>query len=623
MAVTIPEIFQDEPGKGLNAAPYEAEALINFTGPPGSMTSIYYGLMFQLGKWGFQTAKIDESINVSPVFKQYYDLTLQQKQALEMQIKAGLGQIATAIHDYELVFHDLRKYREFLDHFSFIEEGKKLIKEGKKEEGGKKLKEGEQTLKAIFIDEIDIHTDLPNTPIALRSIVGRWPTIIADFMRLDDGDTDPQKLKDKYHISEAQGVVLATKNKLYVEWRDKLFRPTVEERYERILRLVESRKFSIDEYTRMLKPVVARFKMMKDALETPGGRAETLASFFRPDAQAYSIDFMRLWAWKPFSPSEKYKITREFLDEISPRKAGFTKGEVEQLTEVFKNKEEKGLTYDERMFLYDKKVLALPIDGGDHPSIDEIVRRYAGLDPTWKGPNVPRGYGVDINIVDIFDARSRLIESYRRRASDAWSPETGAYKATASGRGAVPGEGWVFSPYFVFIDLPLQRTMMKIPDGSELEDMWIENLRTVTKTQNVIIVHLLEVIAREKQLENYISQLVGEVGGKDLKDFRSLKSIEELKKEEYPQIFGELKKIKGKEPTDLTKPFKAIKNALGDVLRSFGLTTPFVDYLRARGPYEFALDDRLTEIYQPGPGELFGTVKNYLLQAIGVPGIRW
>jgi hypothetical protein len=622
MVLTISEIFDKEPGKGINAAPYEAEALIDFTGPPGSMTGVYYGLMFQLGKWGFQTAKIDEWINVSPVFKQYYDLTLQQKQALEVQIKAGLGQIATAIHDYELVFHDLRKYKEFLDHFSFIEEGKKLIKEGKKEEGGKKQKEGEQTLKAIFIDEVDIHTDLPNTPIALRSIVGRWPTVIADFMRLSDADTDPENIAKKLKVSEAEGVVLATKNKLYLEWRDRLFRPTVEERYERILRLVESRKFSIDEYTRMLKPVVARFKMMTDALETPEGRAGARASFFRPDAQAYSIDFMRLWAWKPFSPSEKYKITREFLDEISPRKAGFTKEEVERLTEVFNSKKEKGLTYDEKKFLDDKKVLALPVEPSVGYKDDDIVRQYFDS-KDGKPSKIEREYEVKIDVVDLFDARSRLTESYRRRAADAWSPETGAYKATASGRWAVPGEGWVFSPYFVFIDLPLLRTMLKIPDGSELEDLWIENLRTVNKTQNVIIVHLLEVIAREKQLENYISQLVGEVGGKDLKDFRSLKSIEEMKKEQYPQIFGELKKIKEKKSTDLTKPFKTVKVILGDILRSFGLTTPFVDYLRARGPYEFALDDRLTEIYQPGPGELFGTVKNYLLQAIGVPGVRW
>ncbi len=612
MPVRIEELFDKEPGKGINAAPFEAEALIDLTGPPGSMSGIVYGLMFQLGRWGFATAKIDESINVSPVFKQYYDLTLQQRQALEAQIKAGLGQIATAIHDYELVFHDLRKYKEFLDYFSLIEEGKKLIKE-KKEGGEKKVKEGEQTLKAIFIDEVDVHTDLPNTPIALRSIVGRWPTIIADFMRLADDDTEPKKIADKHKVSEPEGVVLATKNKLYLEWRDKLFGPTVTERYGRILRLVEARKFSITEYTNMLKPIVARFRMINDSLQSPGGRGSLHTSFWRPDSQAYSADFSRVWAWRPFAPAEKYKMTRETLDEIHLTKAGFTKDDNKLLVERFKKEEKtRNLSVDEEN-LVSGKVFALPVE----PSIDEIVRKYF--------PFVEKEYNVKLDVFDLWEARRRLTENFRRRAADLWSAETGAYRATASGMGALPGESWVFSPYFVFIDLPISRTVIRTPDGSESEDLWIENLRTVNKTQNVVIIHLLEVIAREKQLENYISQLLGEVGGKDLK------SIEDLEKEQYPQLFRtaaemkkeEEKKKKEKKLSDVSKPFKTIKNVLGDILRAFGLTTPFVDYLRARGPYEFALDDRITEIFQPGPGEAFGLIRSYLQQSIGVPGIRW
>ncbi len=612
MVLKIGELFDEHPGKGVNAAPYEAEAYIDLTGPPGTMSGLYYSLMFQLGRWGFERAKIEEWISVSPVFKQYYDLTLQQKQALEAQIKAGLGQIATAIHDYELVFHDLRKYKEFLDYFTEIVKGKKLIKEGKKEEGEKEQKKGEQTLKAIFIDEVDVHTDLPNIPIALRSIVSRWPTIIADFMRLSDDDTDPKKIAEKLRVSEAEGVVLATKNKLFLEWRDKLFRPTLEERYERLLRLTESRKFSIDEYTEMLKPVVARFKLINDSLSSAGDRRSAYTSFFNPGSQAYSTDFARIWAWKPFSPSEKYKVTREFLDEISPRKAGFTKEEIETLVERFNEEKKKRiLTLDEENLL-NGKVFHLPVE----PSVDDdIIKEFYSSE---KGPSkLEKEYGVKIDIFDLFKARSKLVENFRRRAADLWSAETAAARATGSGRGAMPGEAWVFSPYFIFVDIPWLRAVVRLPDGTELENPMIENLRTSTKTQNVIIIHMLEIIAREKQLENYISQLVGEVGGKDLK------SIGELKREQYPQIFGESKKIGKGGPVDLTKPFKKVKSVLGEILRSFGLTTPFVDFLRANGPYEFALDDRITEIYQPGPGEMFATVKNYLLQAIGVPGIRW
>jgi len=229
----------------------------------------------------------------------------------EAQIKSGLAQIASAIHDFELVAHDLRKYREFMDYFTKFEKGKSLL-EGKKgkAEGEKILREGDQTLRAVFIDEVDVHT---GEGIALKLIAPRWPTIIADFMRLDEKDTEPAKIKDKLKVSEAEGVVLATKNKLYMEWRDKLFRPAVIDRYQRILRLVEARRTSIKEYSNMLRPVISRFKLISDSLSSPGGRVLARDHpLFRSDAQAFSADFMRMWGWRPFSPSEKYKWTREF-----------------------------------------------------------------------------------------------------------------------------------------------------------------------------------------------------------------------------------------------------------------------------------------------------------------------
>jgi len=58
-------------------------------------------------------------------------------------------------------------------------------------------------------------------------------------------------------------------------------------------------------------------------------------------------------------------------------------------------------------------------------------------------------------------------------------------------------------------------------------------------------------------------------------------------------------------------------------LRSFGFRNDFVDWVRARGPYEFALDDRITEVIQPEPGHLFGDVVRYLQQIAGVPGVKW
>src|SRR3989338_5931805 len=99
------------------AGPFEARQAIDFTGPPGSVAGIYYSLTFQLGKWEYQVHKADEWIEVSPVHAQYYQITQKQKEELEARIKQGLGSISQMIADWELVRHDERKYREFLNYF--------------------------------------------------------------------------------------------------------------------------------------------------------------------------------------------------------------------------------------------------------------------------------------------------------------------------------------------------------------------------------------------------------------------------------------------------------------------------------------------------------------------------
>ena len=366
----------------------------------------------------------------------------------------------------------------------------------------------------------------------------------------------------------------------------------------------------------MLKPVITRFRLINDALESSGGR--TLARehpAMLPGSQAYSADFMRMWAWRPFSPSEKYKATREIeISEIPATKAGFTREEVEYIILKIKERgKEKNLSMDDQLML-EGKVQALPIDGGRNGeySIDKVVRKYTNSN---NGPSIiEKEYGIKIDVSDIFEARSKLSNHFTKRASE--SAETST-DYTASGKGVMPGASWVFSPYFVFLDVPLLRVMLRLPNGAEIENLMIENLRTATRTQNVIILNYLEVIAREKQMENYIGTMLGEVEGKNFL------TIEELSKEQYPEIFGKLEKLKVQKEKGLSLAMKQIKSGFGDVLRSFGFKSEFVDWVRARGPYEFALDDRITEVIQPEPGHLFGDIVRYLQQIAGVPGVKW
>jgi len=581
-----PDVETLDPGKGINGAPLEGEELLDFTAPLGKCTGVYYSLMFQLPKWGFARFKIDEWIFVSPAFREYYELTLRQKETLEATIKAGLASIGTAISDLELVMHDLRKYKEFLDYYTKIEKGKELLKEGKKEEGEKLVKEGDQSLKAVFIDLVDAHT---GPGIALREIAIRWPTIIADFMKLGDEDTEPEKIAKKLNVSEAEGVVLATKNKLYLEWRDRLFGETVKRRYESLRRMVEARRKSVQEYKEMLKPSIARYKMITDALSSPTGRAEIFKSFFRPDAQALSIDFMRIYAWKPFAVEEKYKVVRTTFNKVSLARAGFEEKEIETIAKWKKEMGEK----------FDGYVDALPIE----PSIDEVVRKMV--------PRIEAEYNVKLNALDFYQAREMLLKQFRD---------------SIGGLGMT--EAWVFSPYYVFLDIPISRTVLRIPPaGPELEDVMINNFVAYTQTQNFIICHCLELIARDKQLENYISQMLGEAG---VKEGKEIKPIEELIKEEFPKIYGEKKeekvefRLSSSDRAYLARKksleqINKIKKAISDFFKSLGFGMMI---FRAYGPYEFIPNDRMTKFYQPITGRHFNLVRDFLKTKFEVPGLE-
>jgi len=287
---TLDNWTADNLGHIVMLGPREAYTSLNLTGPPGSCSSVYYSLCFQLGKWEMQVQKASEEIEVSPVHAQYYQLTMRQKEELEGKIKAGLASAAQAVSDFELLRHDQRKYQEFKNYYDTKDE---------------------HSLRAVFVDQVDIHT---GDGISIRSIVSRWPTLISDFMRLAAGDTDVDKVKDKLGVSKAEAVVLVTKNKLYNEWKS-LFIKEVEGRLGRIEGLLLSRQRSIDEYREWLKPYVARFKLINQSFESPAARKEESTSFFKAGGHAVSTSKVSLWVWKDFQPTELKRMAPELIGE--------------------------------------------------------------------------------------------------------------------------------------------------------------------------------------------------------------------------------------------------------------------------------------------------------------------
>ena len=579
MAVQYPEYPPEKgmrPGEGINSNPPDQNELLDYTTTLGGCTGVYYGLMFQLGRWGFERVKVSEAIFVSPINKGYYDLVLGERERLSQQIKSGLASIAQAYADLELILHDLRKYREYIKLFNDIKEAEAILKrekDQKKIEDAKKKKERAiQTLRSIFIDQVDIHTDLPNTPISLRSIASRWPTIISDFMKLDN-EKSPEEIK--LDVSYAEKVVLATKNKLFLSWLE-MFENSVKERYARIKELAVARENSIKEYKEMLKPIVARYKMINDMLSSSEGRTRIMKAFFRPDAQAFSMDSMTIWAWKPFAPDEKWKASREYFDKISAKEAGFTDEEIEVLKK--NNKLDK-----------DGMIDALPIE----PSIDKIVRNIAN--------SIEKEYNIKITALDLFEARRRLLDRF-----------------SSSVRGNEPVV-WPFSPYFIFVEIPMDRTVLVLPNGTQIEDLTIGNLRTYVKTQNIILGHILEIIAKEKTLENYIDSLLGELGyDKEGK----AKKVKDMLKEEFVFIYGsaeDVEKIFNPPAKKEEKSKKINFDLLKKFLDYFGIKATF---FRSYGPYEYNLSYRLAKYYFKYSGTIFNQIKNYLHASFQVPGAQ-
>ncbi|MFH1623147.1 MAG: hypothetical protein ABIA12_01350 [Candidatus Aenigmatarchaeota archaeon] len=536
---------------------------INFTSFPGKCSATLFSLMFWFGKLGYRVVKAEDSMEISPMHTQYYQITIQQKQTLERQIKEGLAGITQAITDFELLFHDLRKYKDFLNYFNAKDAAKKA-----KDDAA--IEKANQSLKAVFIDQVDVHT---GERVALRNIAGRWPTIISDFMRLKDSDSDPRKIAKDYGVSEAEGVVLATKNKLFGEWAD-TFGRVVKDRYDRLLGMVKARKFSIDEYKTMLKPYIERYKSIHEV--GPGTSPTSKAlSWLRPGAQASSIDTARIWAFKPMTRPEPTRITYEnyggkeniLKAKFCPSFAAIIRKNIGKLKEA---------------------------------KLDELPLSPCGIEPLDKWvwalyKYIEDEYEVNFSLEELLKFRNEFV------GIKEWggSPE----------------------PYFKCFDAEVVRVIIRLPDGTELEDMTFNPLHFYLESHNMMFLRFLEIKAQDKRLEKYINDMLG--------DTTTGKKLSELTAE-YEKLFkvfpAEEKVEKEKADNDLILDIKsgddmhaAREKAQKQVeleCREVNSTLRFFN----RGPYEARFDDIITGPYFNDVGSSMGKVQTFLKSKFDVPG---
>ncbi|MBN2202791.1 MAG: hypothetical protein JW700_01200 [Candidatus Aenigmarchaeota archaeon] len=517
--------------------------LLNFTGKPGSASALYYLLFFQLDKLGWKVVKADEWIDVSPTNREYYDRTVSTKQMLESSIKTGLATAAQSVADYELMSHDLRKYQEIIGYFA---------------------SKDEHVLRSMFVDQVDVHTDLPGQPLSMRSIAPRWPTIIADFLSLDESDIEIKKVSDKLRISNAEAVILVTKNKLYLEWK-KTFEVAAKDRYKYLRGLVHGRKKSIEEYRNWLKPYITRFRMTRLGGEGSRSRGESIKSFFDITGQSTFSNFIRLFAWKPFKTVERMKPAAEL-------KNGFIVNPYDKYTRNKLILGSKGLAKTYK-WLANKRDYCIKC-GNYYPS--GVVRCQ---DPDCKSTQLEERTLAD-EIVE-----KEILETWKSREMNLDPYEL----------------------YYMFLDFDVFRSGSRLQVG-ELEDIAF-TVRNFVISQNVLLVKLLEMKCREIELERYIDEMLG-VGINGVSfdeiltaDFPAFKKKEELNEfEKFKKGFKENREAY----TNFTKKFK-----LPEVSKK-----KFMFF--KHGPYESDFKDRVTKNYLSIAGAQYGGIVGFIKSQMGV-----
>ncbi len=562
------------PGEIIHVAPLNMRTYLDFWSPSGVSSQIITPFLYFLGRNRFVRYKVYEWSEVSPVNQQFYQITMAQKQQLEAQIKQGLAGIASAISDFDLLFHDQRKYREFIDYMEAVEKGKKMKDEDM-------VMRNEQTLKAIFIDQVDVHT---GEGIALKLIASRWPTVIVDFMKIKEEDTDPKKIAEKLRVTEAEGVVLATKNKLYLKWRE-LFRETVLGRFNRISELLEARRKSILEYRNFLRPYIDRFRNIREIGETEEGREfvyRATSWVRRAVSEAYAIEVQMLWLWKGMSLPDIFKRAKEaFIEEFALMKypkfpksfKEWIKAEMPAWEAKEKETFKKIKDYHTGIEPLDKYVMAFI------PVAEEI----------WK---------VQLTALDILKARQWMIED-----ANEW--------------------GFTNWPYFKVWEFKLVMGRTRYADGSELDNPMYFRFYPYLDTQNVMLMRYVELTAKRKAEEGFITDMLGETA--------EGKKIAEIVQDRYPQLTSKYPDLFGARfvprPPTTEKEMKKVTEEKNKAITMFTsavkkMTSPMFMFVKG-APYETNFENLITRQYfREIRDTMWLPANNYLRSRFGVPGFQ-
>jgi len=460
----------------------------------------------------------------------------------------------------------------------------------------------EHSIKAVFVDLVDFHSG--------ESAGGGAGRLSMSFMQ--QNNIFPTIIQDFYEMTSEEdlekkdrlkNLPRVEKDMLKTKWRayqewKKLFGAEVEKRFKNLGELIESKKKMIEQSRNWIKPYIARHKMLKEGMEEKKERETRPFKYWYPSTEATGETVITLWAWKEFEPPEFYKVP----------------GELMALKPGFKLYDEKTKKMCDRWTM-------------EHLIMDDRVglkEKYPWITEEWVHEKTEEIMEKD----DLFRARKRVKRPYL---------------------------------YYSFMEIIFDKWLSRSPTGSEKEDTMI-TVRSYWMSQNVLLVKLLELKAREEEFEDYVNSLLGIkkeiakegfIGKKEMeieilkkeKDIKRMELDFQEKKKKLKEIKDPIEKKKAeidlkereialkkskKELENLKKrvasmrveeagTVRNIANTIGSVWEKFNDFFGFRFKIFKAGPYETDFSYRITKFHLKNIGKFYyGPVVNFLRKKIMV-----
>ena len=280
---------------------------INMTSVLGGTQGIYDSLLFNLSQNEYKILKVGENFHVTPSTQNpFYQNAKVQRGELERIISTTLTDIGNEVGQWQLLEHDVRKAEEMLNYFGESDEA---------------------ALKTMFVDQVDYYTGGGGAQgegrlsMAFMRKSNIMPTIVEDFLSMNSLDD----LKEEGALGKLPQVeknFLKAKWSAYAQWKT-LFKSGVDQRYNTVKSLCQSKEKYLEERREWLKPHVMQHRMLDNALSSDKGRAGQAGNFFDRPGEARSFTNQTIWLWKPIrfrhglnrTPDELYKNPRH-IDKV-------------------------------------------------------------------------------------------------------------------------------------------------------------------------------------------------------------------------------------------------------------------------------------------------------------------